>query len=163
MEGYILKQPTASLLMELKPISKDAKEYSKALLILGNLGIALWIAISAIACWFFNPLLGWFFLVSAFVLVFVILRRRGCSSCDYCKSCTLGFGKLADLFFGSGYMVGVNSSAGLKAFFVYVLLGLIPIGFLAFSIIQDFAASKIAVLVFLLLLLFYSGVSKKFH
>lgn len=60
-------------------------------------------------------------------------------------------------------MAGVNSSAGLKAFFVYGLLGLIPIGFLAFSIIQDLAATKIAVLVFLLLLLIYSGVSKKFH
>jgi hypothetical protein len=148
---------------ELKPVSNDIREYSKSLLILGNLGIALWIVISAVACWFFNPILGWLFLVSAFVLVFAILRRLGCSSCYYCKSCTSGFGKLADLFFGRGYMAGVNSSAGLKAFFVYVLLGLIPIGFLAFSIIQDFAASKIAVLVFLLLLLIYSGVSKKFH
>jgi hypothetical protein len=146
-----------------KPISDEKKGYSKSLLILGNLGIVLWIGIGAVACWFFNPILGWLFLVSAFVMIFAILRRLGCNSCYYCKSCTSGFGKLADLFFGSGYMAGVNSSAGLKAFFVYVLLGLIPIGFLAFSIIQDFAATKIAVLVFLLLLLFYSGVSKKFH
>jgi len=91
------------------------------LLILGNLGIALWIVLSAIACWLFNPLLGWFFLVSAFVLVFAILRRLGCISCYYCKSCTMGFGKLADLFFGSGYMAGVNSSVGLKVVFVYGL------------------------------------------
>jgi hypothetical protein len=97
------------------------KEYSKSLLILGNLGIALWIVLSAIACWLFNPLLGWFFLVSAFVLVFAILRRLGCISCYYCKSCTMGFGKLADLFFGSGYMAGVNSSVGLKIVFVYGL------------------------------------------
>jgi hypothetical protein len=147
--------------MELKPMSNDKREYSKSLLVLGNLGIALWIVLGSIACWFFSPLLGWLFLVSAFMLVFAILRRLGCNSCYYCKSCTSGFGKLADLFFGSGYMAGVNSSVGLKAFFVYGLLGLVPMGFLAISIMQDFALTKIAVLVFLLLLLFYSGVSKK--
>jgi hypothetical protein len=58
-------------------------------------------------------------------------------------------------------MAGVNSSVGLKVVFVYVLLGLVPIGFLAVSITQEFAASKIAVLVFLLLLLFASGFGKK--
>jgi hypothetical protein len=145
----------------LKPISDDKKEYSKSLLIIGNLGIALWIVISAVACWFFNPFLGWLFLVSAFIMVFAVLRRFGCRSCYYCKSCTMGFGKLADLFFGSGYMAGVNSSVWLKAVFVYGLLGLVPIGFLAVSIMQEFSVFKIAVLVFLLLLLFYSGVSKK--
>jgi len=117
--------------------------------------------LGAIACWFYNSLLGWFFLVFAFVMVFAILQRLGCSSCYYCKSCTSGFGKLADLFFGSGYMAGVKSSVGLKVVFVYGLLGLVPIGFLAVSIMQEFAASKIALLVFLLLLLFYSGFSKK--
>jgi hypothetical protein len=147
--------------MELKPMSNDKREYSKSLLVLGNLGIALWIVLGSIACWFFSPLLGWLFLVSAFMLVFAILRRLGCNSCYYCKSCTSGFGKLADLFFGSGYMAGVNSSVGLKAFFVYGLLGLVPMGFLAVSIMQDFALTKIAVLVFLLLLLLSSGVSKK--
>ena len=58
-------------------------------------------------------------------------------------------------------MAGVNSSVGLKVFFVYGLLGLVPIGFLAVSIIQKFAAYKIAVLVLLLLLLFSSVVRKK--
>jgi hypothetical protein len=161
VKGYILKQLSAWLLMELKPISNEAKEYSKSLLILGNLAIALWIVLSAIACWFFNPFLGWLFLVSAFILVFAILRRLGCSSCYYCKSCTMGFGKLADLFFGSGYMAGVNSSVGLKMVFVYGLLGIVPLAFLAVSIIQEFAVTKIAVLALLLLLLFYSGSRKK--
>jgi hypothetical protein len=141
----------------------DKKDYSKSLLILGNLGIVLWILISAVACWFFNPIVGWLFLLSAFVMVFVILRRLGCSSCYYCKSCTSGFGKLADLFFGSGYMAGVNSSRGLKAFFVYGLLGLVPIGFLVFSIMQELSLYKIGVLAFLLLLLFYSTTRKKPH
>jgi hypothetical protein len=131
------------------------------LLILGNLGILLWTVISTVACWFFNPVLGWLFLVVAFVMIFAILRRLGCNSCYYCKSCTSGFGKLSDLFFGSGYMAGVNSSVGLKVVFVYILLGLVPLGFLAVSITQEFAASKITVSVFLLLLLFASGFGKK--
>lgn len=147
--------------MELKTISNEAKDYSKASLTAGNLAIVLWIMLSAVACWFFNQVIGWFFLVSAFALIFVVLRRLGCSSCYYCKSCTMGFGKLADLFFGSGYMAGVNSSLTLKIVFVYILLGVIPIAFLTVSIIQEFAATKIAVLAGLLLLLFYSGSRRK--
>jgi hypothetical protein len=49
----------------------------------------------------------------------------------------------------------------LKLVFVYGLLGIVPIIFLAVSVIQEFAAYKIVVLVFLLLLLFYSGSRKK--
>ena len=161
VKGYILKQPTAWLLMELKHISNEAKAYSKTLLTFGNLAIALWIVLSAVACWFFNQILGWLFLVSAFILIFAILRRLGCSSCYYCKTCTMGFGKLADLFFGSGYMAGVNSSLSLKIVFVYGLLGIVPIAFLAVSIIQEVATTKIAVLALLLVLLFYSGSRRK--
>jgi hypothetical protein len=147
--------------MELKPISNEAKAYSKRLLTAGNLAIALWIMLDAVACWFFNPILGWVFLIAAFGLIFVILRRLGCSSCYYCKSCTMGFGKLADLFFGQGYMAGINSSLTLKIIFVYGLLGIVPIAFLAVSILQGFAVTKIAVLALLLLLLFYSGSRRK--
>jgi hypothetical protein len=160
-EDYVLKEPTALRLKELTTISQEAKGYSKSLLVLGNLGIALWIVVSAIACWFFNILLGWFFLIFAFLMVFAILRRLGCSACYYCKSCTMGFGKLADLFFGSGRMAGVNSSRGYKVFFAYGLLGVVPIAFLAVSIIQEFAVIKIAVLALLIVLLLYSGIRRK--
>jgi hypothetical protein len=147
--------------MELKPISDEAKAYSKRLLTAGNLAIALWIIIDAVACWFFNPILGWLFLVSALILIFAILRRMGCNSCYYCKSCTMGFGKLADLVFGQGYMAGVNSSLSLKIIFVYGLLGIVPIAFLTISIMQELTATKIAVLVLILLLLFYSSRRKR--
>ncbi len=145
----------------LKPISDEAKAYSKRLLTAGNLAIALWIIIDAVACWFFNPILGWLFLVSALIIIFAILRRMGCSSCYYCKSCTMGFGKLADLVFGQGYMAGVNSSLTLKIIFVYGLLGIVPIAFLALSILQEFAVAKIVVLALLLLLLAYSASRRK--
>ena len=72
----------------------------------------------------------------------------------------MGFGKLADLFFGRGYMVGVNSSLALKVIFT-ALLGIVPLVFLTVSILQEFAVTKIAVLAALLLLLFYSGSRKK--
>ena len=157
VEGYLLKQLLLWLLLELNTISNEAKTYSKTLLTVGNLEIVLWIILGAVACWFFNTLLGVLFLVSAVALIFAILRRMGCSSCYYCKSCTIGFGKLADLFFGEGYMAGVTSSLTLKIIFVYILLGLIPIAFVTVSIIQEFAVTKIAVLALLLVLLFYSG------
>ena len=131
------------------------------MLIAGNLAIVLWILIDAVACWFFNSIIGWIFLIAAFALIFVILRRLGCGSCYYCKSCTVGFGKLADLFFGQGYMAGVNSSLTLRAIFVYGLLGIVPIAFLVLSIIQALTIAKIAVLVLLLILLSYSGSRRK--
>lgn len=140
---------------------EKAKEYSKALLTVGNLGIVLWIMLSAFACWFFNPIIGWLFLVSAFILIFVILRRLGCSSCYYCKTCTIGFGKLADLFFGNGYMIGINSSLTLRIFFVYILMSIVPIALLIVSIIQGLAATKVVLLAVLLLLFLYSGSRRK--
>jgi hypothetical protein len=73
----------------------------------------------------------------------------------------MGFGKLADMFFGDGYMFGVNSSILLKIVFVYGLLGLVPLVFLIFSIINEFTIFKIGVLALLLILLFYSGSRKK--
>jgi hypothetical protein len=145
----------------LKHISTEKKEYSKSLLVFGNVAIFLWIVLCAISCWFFNQLVGWFYLVFAFVLVFAVLRKLGCNSCFYCKSCTMGFGKLSDLFFGSGYMAGVNSSTTLKVVFGYGLLGLVPVIFLVVSVLQEFAVAKIAVLVFLLLILIYSGTRKR--
>jgi hypothetical protein len=93
-------------------------------------------------------------------MVFSILRRMGCSSCYYCKSCTSGFGKRSDLFFGSGYRVDVGSSSTLKIIFVYGLPGIVPIGLLTVSLIGEFAVIKIAVLAVLLLLLFCSGSRK---
>lgn len=146
---------------ELSPISTETKEYSKALLVFGNIAIALWVVLAAVSCWFFNPIVGWLFLVVAFLLIFGVLRRLGCNSCYYCKACTMGFGKLADLFFGDGYMIGVSSSGKLKAVFVYGLLGAVPIGFLAVSVMQEFAVSKVVLLSLLLLLLLYSGSRKK--
>ena len=140
--------------MELNSISDEAKEYSKSLLTIDNLAIVLWIMLGTVACGFFNFILGWLFLILAFASVFLILRKLGCSSCYYCKSCTMGFGKIADLFFGDGYITGVNSSLTLKIIFVYILIGAIPIAFIIISILQEFAASKIAVLA--LLLYFYS-------
>ena len=157
LQDYILKQPLLWLLMELNTISKEAKEYSKGLLTIGNLTIVLWVILGAVACGFFNPVLGWLFLISAFALIFLILRRIGCSSCYYCKSCTMGFGKLADLFFGQGYVAGVDSSLTLRILFVHILLGVIPIAF----ILQEFAVAKITVLALLLVLLFYSDSRRK--
>jgi hypothetical protein len=54
-------------------------------------------------------------------------------------------------------MAGVDTSVKHKTVFALVLLGIVPIAFLAVSIMQEFAVTKITVLALLLILLFYSG------
>ena len=70
----------------------------------------------------------------------------------------MGFGKISDLFFGSGHITGINSSMILKVIFGYGLLGKVPMVFLAVSIIQEFAISKITVLFLLLPMLIYIAI-----
>jgi hypothetical protein len=55
----------------------------------------------------------------------------------------------------------LRTSLTLKIVFVYGLLGIVPIAFLAVSIIQELTVIKIAVLALLLILLSYSGSRRK--
>ncbi len=58
-------------------------------------------------------------------------------------------------------MAGVNSSLGMKIVFVYGMLSIVPIALLAVSITQELAATKIAVLALLFIVLIYSAIRKK--
>jgi hypothetical protein len=70
-------------------------------------------------------------------MIFMILRRLGCSSCYYCKTCTSGFGRLAGAFFGTGYTKkeSVGSRTGLLGFHLFSLVPIAcgSIGFVAFN------------------------------
>jgi hypothetical protein len=83
---------------------------------------------------FYNQLYGWLYLIFLFVTVYAILRRLGCSSCYLCKDCTSGFGRLAGIFFGKGYVK--KQSVGNRlgwVIVVYVLLLPVPAAFLVMS------------------------------
>lgn len=138
-------------------MSEEKLEFSRSLLVFGNLMLALWILLGAIASWFYIPLAFWLFLLFAVFMVFAMLRRLGCSSCAYCKSCTSGFGRLAGWFFGKIPTKDLNSKTRLSFIvFIYCLLALVPSVFLTISIIQVFTAIKTAVLIGVLSISLYS-------
>jgi hypothetical protein len=98
---------------------------------LGNFGLLLWVLLASASVTFYNQLYGWLYLIFLFVTVYAILRRLGCSSCYLCKDCTSGFGRLAGIFFGKGYVK--KQSVGNRlgwVIVVYVLLLPVPAAFL---------------------------------
>jgi len=138
-------------------LSEKKLEFSRSFLILGNLALLAWVFLAFFGMWFYNQVFGWLLLVFTAVLVYMILRRLGCSSCYNCKSCTSGFGRLAGAFFGSGYTKkgSVGNRKGFIAF-IYILLAPIPAAFLILSILQVFSILKVAVLVCLLAITVFS-------
>jgi len=144
---------------EIKIYEQGLEEYPKSGATLGNLVMILWIALGTIACWFFHPLAAWVYLVLAVIMVYIVLRKLVCTNCYYYgKWCSIGWGKLSALFFKKGNIEDFSTSIGIKlAPATYGLLSLIPIILIVISIIWQFTLTKMAVLLLLLLVSFYSG------
>ena len=128
-------------------------------IIIGNLIMFFWFVLGALACWYFYPVLGLVYLVVAFLLVYVVLRKLVCVNCYYYdKWCGLGWGKLCALMFKKGSLEEFPKSIGLKlAPATYGVLMIVPLILLIVSIIQSFSWYKIIVLILLLLVSWYSG------
>ncbi len=149
---------------EIRIYEQGLEDYPKANMILGNLIMLLWIALGTIACWFLYPLAGWVYLGSAVIMVYVVLRKLVCTNCYYYdKWCGIGWGKLSALFFKKGNIEDFDTSIGLKlAPFAYGILSLIPLILLIISIILEFTASKLLILLLLLSISVFSGtISRK--
>jgi hypothetical protein len=140
---------------------RKPKEYSKFELIFGNLAIILWIVLGVISIWIFYPLVAIVFFVSASFLVFYELGKHGCTTCYYCKTCTIGIGKLPELFFTKGGTANVNKRAMKQFPFVYLLLSLVPIVFIVISLLDTITIFKITVLILLLIFSVYSGIIRR--
>ncbi len=141
--------------------NKKKREYTKSEIILGNTAIVSWILLGTVACWLFFSIgsMGYFALMV--FLVYYELGKKGCLNCYYCKTCTIGVGKLPDFFFSKNGTTNVNRKA-LKLFpLVYSLLTAVPIVLFAVSIIQESALYKIALLGLLLMFSLYSGLVRK--
>ncbi len=138
-------------------MSEEKLEFTKSFLIGGNLALLAWVLLAFFGTWFYNQIYGWLFLVFTAALVYMILRRLGCSSCYYCKSCTSGFGRLAGAYFGTGDIKreSVGNRTVLVAF-IYLILAPLPTAFLILSITQTLALLKVIVLVCLLAISLYS-------
>ncbi len=140
---------------------RNLKDYSKFELVFGNLAIILWIALGAISLGIFFPLAGLgFFSLLAF-LVFFEMGKHGCVTCYYCKTCTIGIGKLPEFFFKTEGTANVNRRA-LRIFpLVFVLLSVVPVALVAFSIVEELLLYKPALLAVILCFSVYDGIVRR--
>lgn len=138
-------------------MSEEKLEFTKPLLIGGNLALVAWVFLASFGIWFYNQTYSWLMFFFTAAGVYLILRRLGCSSCYYCKSCTSGYGRLAGVFFGTGYTKkgSVGNRKTLTAF-IYFLLSFLPLTLLGLSTIQAFTLLKSVVLFCLLAVTLYS-------
>jgi hypothetical protein len=141
--------------------SRITKDYSKTELILGNLLIILWIGLGALSCALFYPLTAVLFFGLAAFLVFYELGKHGCVTCYYCKTCTIGMGKLPELFFRQAGTANVNQRA-LRLFpFIYLLLSAVPLGLIVISFFQGIAVYKVVLLASVLAFSVYTGIIRR--
>ena len=135
-------------------MSEEKLEFSRSLLIYGNLALLAWMLLSFLSVWLYNDVYGYLLLLFDAFIIYVILRRLGCSSCYMCRACTSGFGRLAGDFFGRGFIKkeSVGNRIGAVAF-MYVLLLPVPAAFLVLS---GFRVASVFVLVCLLAVSVYS-------
>ncbi len=138
-------------------MTEEKLDFTRGLLVWGNLGLLAWVFLSFFSVLFYNFLYGWLYLVFLAFIIYAVLRRLGCSSCYKCKACTSGFGRLAGAFFGKGFVKkeSVGNRLGLVAL-VYFLLLPLPAVLLSVSLLGVFSYVKVLVLVCLLAVAVYS-------
>jgi hypothetical protein len=137
--------------------AKEKREYTKTELYLGNLVVITWILVGATVCMLFNVFAGLAFAAVLGFLIYYEIGKKGCVSCFYCKTCTIGIGKMFDVFFTKRGKENVNRKA-LKLFpFVYVLISVVPIVLVLIAIAEQFTVLKLALLVGLLVFSTVSG------
>jgi len=137
------------------------KDYSKTELIFGNLAIILWIGLGALSCAIFYPLTAFGFFGLAAFLIFYELGKHGCVTCYYCKTCTIGIGKLPELFFMQAGTANVNRRA-LRLFpLAYLLLSALPITLTVLSLFQDITGYKLVLLATIFAFSAYTGIVRR--
>jgi hypothetical protein len=147
--------------MTAETTDQHRKEYSKSELIFGNLAIILWIGLGALSCALFYPLTAVVFFGLAAFLIFYELGKHGCATCYYCKTCTIGIGKLPELFFRQAGTANVNRRA-LKLFpLVYLLLSALPITLIVISFFQEITVYRLALLAEVLAFSVYTGIVRQ--
>ncbi len=138
-------------------MTEEKLEFTRRLLILGNLALLAWVFLAFFSVLFYNQIEGWGYLLLEVVVIYLILRRLGCSSCYNCKTCTSGFGRLVGAFFGKGFVkkASVGNKWGIIGF-TYFLLFPLPLVILLYTFSQSFSLLKVLVLLCLLAVSIYS-------
>jgi hypothetical protein len=130
-------------------------------LVFGNLAIIVWIALGAISFGVFYPLAGFSYFLLLVFLIFFEIGKHGCVTCYYCKTCTIGMGKLPEFFFRKEGYANVNRKAQRIFQFVFVLLSVVPIVLVAFSIIQELVFYKTVLLAAVLVFSIFDGIARR--
>ncbi len=139
-------------------MSEEKLGFTRRFLVLGNLALLAWIFLAFLAVWLYNELCGWLLLLLVAALVYLILRRLGCSSCYYCKSLHKRVWQTSWFLFGTGFTKkgSVGNRIGFIAL-IFFLLGPLPAVTLVFSLMQNFSAPPMADLLCVLALSVYSA------
>jgi hypothetical protein len=135
--------------------------FPKKLVLLGNIALAGWIVLDAVAFLLFDITIGVVFLLVVLIAVYGALHLLGClRPCYNCIKCTHGMGRLAALYFGKRIFKDYKYSYHLPtAIFFSLLIGAFPAVFALFSALQNFTIVKAAVFVILLAFTIYSGLT----
>jgi len=143
-------------------LKEDKQAYSQSRTILGNLGIFIWVVLGTVAVWSFSLIYAGVFFFVALIVAFAVVRRSLCKTCAYCKKCTMGSNKLSELVFGKAELGGLSPNALLSRLVViYGFLTGVPTALLVISITQEFTIAKIALIAALLVVTFFSVLTKR--
>ncbi len=136
-------------------------EFPKTFTIIGNLALAVWITLDTAAFLLINIAAGVAFLLVALIGIYGVLKFLGClRPCYHCKKCTFGLGRLSALYFGKRSLKDYKETYGIAtAIFFYALIGPFPAVLALISTVQAFTVFKTMVLLCLLTLSLYSGLT----
>jgi hypothetical protein len=127
--------------------TEDGKrDYSTSEMLIGNAALAVWILFGTAAVGLFNVFAAVAFLLVSAFLVFYELGKKGCLSCYYCKTCSIGIGKLPDLFFSNEGIKNLNKNGRRLLPYVFLLLSVVPIVASAVAVWQEFSVLKAVLL-----------------
>jgi hypothetical protein len=139
----------------------EQKVYPKTELIFGNLTIIIWITLGALCCALYHPLAAVLFFAATAFLIFYEIGKHGCVSCFMCKTCTIGMGKLPELFFSPKTVTNVNRRA-LRLFpLAYLLLSVLPLILAVVSLLQETTIFKVALFGSVLAFSIYTGIIRR--
>jgi hypothetical protein len=140
---------------------RKQKAYSIAELVFGNAAIILWIGLGAVSFVLFNLYAGLSFFALLAFLIFFEIGKHGCVTCYYCKTCTIGIGKLPEFFFKKEGSTNVNLRAQRLFKVVFVSLSIVPLALVAFSVTQEFLIYKSILFVAILGFSIYCGIVRR--
>jgi hypothetical protein len=140
---------------------RKQKAYSIAELVFGNAAIILWIGLGAVSLGLFNLYAGLGYFALLAFLIFFEIGKHGCVTCYYCKTCTIGIGKLPEFFFKKEGAANVSQRAQKVFKLVFVLLSLAPLLLGALSMMQEFLIYKSILFTFILGFSVFSGTIRR--